>query len=333
MPSVTIVIPVAPYHAQLLDRAVASANAQTIACEIFVYEDMELRGAGYARNKALAEVTSEFVVFLDADDEILPTFIERCLAVWKPGKYVYTDFIMDSAVVKASDSPWQPQNGEWHVITSLLPTDAVKRAGGFDETVQGGEDTLLYWALTRSGVCGIAVHEPLFIYGKEGRRAHAFVNSPAYRPTMLGLIERYGEEMCCGGDNPIKTFVPDQPGDIAAIAMWGGNRRELGIITGRLYPRSGNGSLMSVDKRDVDASPEKWQRVREPAPALVQDVQRVWMATPPNANAVGVESLVAAYKGINVPSPVLTASELKATLPATVKPDAGKVRRLAKGKK
>ena len=343
MPDVTIIIPCAPYHTHLLDRAAASANAQTVACEVFVYEDTEGRGAGYARNRALAEVETPFVVFLDADDEIAPTFVERCLSVWKPGYYVYTDYLTETAVNKSSDNPWQANNGEWHVITALLRTEDVRKVGGFEEGLPGGEDTYLWWALTRSGVCGIALHEPLFTYGKEGRRAREFVNSSAYRPTMLALIERYGESMCCGGDNPIKSFTPDQPGDIQAIAIWGGNRRELGIITGRLYPRGGNGNPMSVDPRDVDASPEKWQRVQPPTPAPVQTPQMriapiARQATPLSGKVLdGVGELVAAAYGVK-PAPVLTAGELAATLPqvaqpVTVKPDAGKVRRLAKGKK
>jgi hypothetical protein len=342
MPDVTIVIPVAPYHLALVDRAIASANAQTVDCEVFVFEDAEGKGAGFARNRALEEVTTKFVVFLDADDEIAPNYIERCLSVWKPGRYVYTDYLTESGVNRSSDNPWQASNGEWHVITALLPTDAVKRVGGFDESVAGAEDTLLYWALTRAGICGIALHEPLFTYGKEGRRARAFVESAAYRPTMLALIERYGDDMCCGGESPIKTFVPDQPGDVQALALWGGNRRELGIITGRLYPRGGNMQPMSVDPRDVNASPEKWQAVVEkpayvptpqPAPAVVQT--NVYAKLPTNGKVLdGVGQLVEAVTGAKVQqaqeaAPVMTAEQLK----ATIRPDAGKVRKLASKKK
>lgn len=342
MPDVTIIIPVAEYHKSLLDRAVRSANEQTHPCEVFVYEDTEMRGAGYSRNKALAEVTTDFCVFLDADDQIAPMFVERCMSVWKPRHYVYTDWVQDTNVITASKHPWQADNGEWHVITTLLRTEDVRRVGGFDEIVKGGEDTLMWWALTRSGVCGIALHEPLFTYGKEGRRAKEFVNSPEYRPTLLGLIERYGDAMCCGGENPIQSFVPDQPGDVLAQAQWGGNMRKLGTISGRLYKRSSWPNTMSVDPRDVDASPELWQRVRPPAPEpvkpaqipvaprpVLQDDTKVWDS---------VESLAKAAYGLKVvnTNEVLTAEQLKATLPAgekTAKPNVSKVRRLAKGKK
>ena len=40
MPDVTIVIPCAPYHLDVLARAIASVRAQTVPCEVIpVYED------------------------------------------------------------------------------------------------------------------------------------------------------------------------------------------------------------------------------------------------------------------------------------------------------
>lgn len=360
MSNVTIIIVVADYHRELLDRAVASANAQTVSCEVFVYEDTEMRGAGYARNKALAEVETEFVVFLDADDEISPTFVERCLSVWQPNHYVYTGWLVDGVHNPAPYKPWvlgDPNindGGEWHVLTTLLPTSAVRAVGGFEEHLKAAEDTYLYWALTRNNICGIRLDEPLFTYGKEGQRSKALytqqmgtriVTSEYYREIIPALWERYKNMSCCGGDNPIQAFVPDQPNDIQAMAMWGGNRRVLGVITGRLYPRSSYPHVVSVDPRDVDARPDEWQRVRPPAPAPVVAPQSR-IATFPQVhpslahdNRVfdGVGELVQAVfpnaKAAQEAEAVLTASELKATLPDTVKPDVSKVRRLAKGKK
>jgi glycosyltransferase involved in cell wall biosynthesis len=67
-------------------------QAQTVDCAIETLVDYGGRGAGWARNRLLERVSTPFVVFLDADDYIEPNFVERCLAVWQPGRYVYTDW-------------------------------------------------------------------------------------------------------------------------------------------------------------------------------------------------------------------------------------------------
>ena len=75
MGDVSIVIPVATYHKDLAARALASVQVQTAPCIPIVIQDTEGRGAGWARNQGLAQVQTPYVVFLDADDEITPTFV------------------------------------------------------------------------------------------------------------------------------------------------------------------------------------------------------------------------------------------------------------------
>lgn len=333
MPDVTIIIPVANYHREVAPRAIASANAQTVRCEVFVYEDTESAGAGYSRNRALAEVTTPYVIFLDSDDEISPNFVQRCLSVIRPNHYVYTDWYLDGEIQLAPEHCWQADSKQWHVITALLPSDAVKAVGGFDESLRAGEDAHFYYALTRSGVCGIAHHEPLFTYGKESQRSQILYEkvggnlrfTPYYEEIMFPLFERYKNMSCCGGEGLKPNFVPDQPGDVEALAVWGGNRRERGPITGRLYPRGGNGNSMSVHPDDIAAAPHLWQRVyKQPAPApaiLANERPQPTIIRPPAKPLLdGVGGLVeAVYPGVKVikePAKVMTADELAATLPA-----------------
>src|SRR5690606_18255985 len=127
----------------------------------------------------------------------------------------------------------------WHCITTLLPTDWARRVDGFDETLAGGEDTDFYLKLTTAGFCGKRLPEPLFHYGKGGRRARAFVNGPEFQATLDTFTRRYGgKRMACGGcgDNPnVDAPVGEkQIGDILVQATWAGNRRERGPMTGRL---------------------------------------------------------------------------------------------------
>lgn len=266
MANVSIVIPCAPYHEALLEKAVLSCQQQTVPVDIIAVPDPERRGTGAARNRGLADVTSPYVVFLDADDTIAPDFVERCLKVIRPRSYIYTDWKVDAEVVHAPNCPFV--NRTWHVVTTLLWTADIRAAGGFDEDLPAAEDSDLYLKLMTAGVCGLHLPFPLFTYGAEGERAKNFVDTPAFDEVMTLFSNRYGGKAmascgsCGGGNNVVFDETPEgQPGDVLAYALWGGNRRMRGTITGRLYPRSGNGAVMMVDPQDGAAQPHLWQRV------------------------------------------------------------------------
>lgn len=247
--------------------------------DYLVIYDKARKGAGWARNVGLKNVLSPFTVFLDADDWIEPSFIEECLRAYDGRHYVFTDWIADQ-VVQAPECPWKG-DGSSHIVTTLLPTAWLKHVGGFDETLPGGEDTDLFWKLTRSGLCGKRLPKPLFHYSKDGQRAKAFVNSPEYRTIMQGVVARYkGKPMACGGCggdvDPIEPTPEGEQfaGSALAAALWGGNQSKRGRVSGRQYPRTGNGKTLWVDERDIDAAPWEFSRVLEmPKPLTENDFQ------------------------------------------------------------
>ena len=67
--------------------------------------------------------------------------------------------------------------------------------------------------------------------------------------------------------DPNAPIGTPQPGDVIALARWGGNQRKYGPISGRLYERAGNGKRMWVSPDDVRAAPDWWERVEQPRPA------------------------------------------------------------------
>lgn len=302
MSSVSIVIPVAEYHRDLVDRAVASCYAQTVPVDIIVVNDTDHKGAGAARNQGLADVQTPYVVFLDADDTIAPDFIERTLAAIQPRHYVYTDWFRDTEIIRAPACPFT--NRTFHVITTLLWTGDVRAIGGFDETLPAAEDTDLYLHLMQDGVCGLHIPEPLFVYGPEGRRASDFIygaeprfiggiqqTTPGYERVMTLFGNRYGSNPmagcggCGGSNNTVIETLEGEPGDVKALALWGGNRRQTGPVSGRLYPRSGNMTVMHVDPADAAARPDLWRAV-EPAPTVHRaPQQQQWQRIEPGRAA------------------------------------------------
>lgn len=80
MATVSVVIPTIPPRKELLERAMASVAAQTrFPEETIVQIDREGMGAGPTRNLGWRRASSEYVAFLDDDDEFLPNHLEECL--------------------------------------------------------------------------------------------------------------------------------------------------------------------------------------------------------------------------------------------------------------
>lgn len=263
---VTVVIPIGPGHETVAQRAVASVQAQTVPTVVVTVRDTDGRGPGWARNEGLRQVTTPWVLFLDADDWLEPHAVDSLLqaAAQHPGMYVYSDWYAGEIHVNAPQTGFAWCGGTWHAVTALLPTAWVRTVDGFNDTLPGGEDTDFYLNLITSRRCGVRLPEPLLHYSADGQRGKTFVNRPDFEQIMLGIRARYanrGQHMACCGQTVAAPDSGDrQNGDVLAVALWGGNRREHGRATGRLYPRTGNGKTAWVDPRDIDAAPHLWRR-------------------------------------------------------------------------
>lgn len=266
MPNVTVVIPVAGYHSEIAARAIASVEAQTVPCEIVVVPDTSAKGAGWARNRGLESVNTDYVVFLDADDEIAPDFVETCLNAITPSHYVYTDWVVDGQHIAAPDPCVLWTKKTFHVVTTLMRTEDIRRIGGYDELLPGAEDTDLGLRLRLSGVCGIRIPAPLFNWGDGGLRSKDLRASGKEAVVLAYFNERYGGYQlmgCCGDYNlPTSPGNDPQPGWVLVQALWAGNRQEWGRVTGILYPRSGNLKTLYIDPRDAEAMPDKYRVVQ-----------------------------------------------------------------------
>lgn len=266
--SIDIVIPVADYHTGSSSGAIAAAHAQTVPCGVIVVHDVERRGAGAARNQGARQSSADFLVFLDADDDLRPDALALFLRHYQRGRYVYCDDRQGDSIHQTPDQ-CAYLDGTWHTVTTLLPRVFFDLAGGFDETLPAQEDLDLYLRLQALGVCGVRCPHVLLDYSDQGQRSKSFKASPAYQQTKQAIYKRYGgaAKMSCCGQTVNKPVNDDdkQEGDILAMALYTPMRMG-GPVSGRIYPKplGFNGYKLWVDPQDAAARPNLWRPLGNP---------------------------------------------------------------------
>lgn len=261
----SIIIPIASYHTEVADYALASARGQTIPAQIITVLDNERRGAGWARNEGARQAKGLFLVFLDADDTIEPDFIAHTVEAWQPGTYVYVDDYQGGSLHQTPDDKVYV-NGTWHAVTTLLPKAYFDFVGGFDETLPAIEDLDLYLKLQHKGVCGIRCPNPLLHYSQHGLRSATFMRRPDMELIKADVKEKYPMAGgCCGGKpTPITTPIEKQDGMVLARCLYSG--RPERSIRGGMYPRprSQTGMRLWIWPEDAAAKPHLWQIIEQP---------------------------------------------------------------------
>lgn len=185
---ITVVIPTIPPRRDMLLRAITSVYAQTLQPNYLVVElDTEGIGAGPTRNRALNSVTSEWVAFLDDDDEFLPHHLEQLLnvAVKEEADIVYPQWtginvgIFFGRIGRAFDNELAAalRQNNFIPVTTLVRTKKLKAVGGFvshpDADVNGGvpcEDWGAWLKMLDSG-CKF-VHHPEVTWRWNGHAGH-----------------------------------------------------------------------------------------------------------------------------------------------------------------
>lgn len=135
------------------ERAVASVQAQTYAPTggIAVALDAAGEGAATTRNKALDLVQTEWVAFLDSDDELYPDHLLRLaryvrltgVDVAYPG---WDGPDPTGMFGKAFDAALL-ERANYIPVTALCRTEAVRAAGGFQEHPDENGDPCEDWGL------------------------------------------------------------------------------------------------------------------------------------------------------------------------------------------
>ncbi|MEM8784656.1 MAG: glycosyltransferase [Pseudomonadota bacterium] len=226
---VSVVIP-AFRARETLPRTLASVAAQTYPhLEVIVVEDGsddgtralieayshhparykhsgENNGAAAARNVAVAEATGDFIAFLDADDEWLPTKIERQMALIEEDRAVRLVACAAARIepdgtrsrrINAHASPAEGRDAWKHLLrenffctpTVLCRRQDVLDLGGFDRSLEIAEDQDLWIRIAQLG--------PLRYIDEELVRVHilesglSVKNRGREHEITLGMIKRH----------------------------------------------------------------------------------------------------------------------------------------------
>lgn len=235
---VTVIIPVGPQpgHADLVIDAIDSLVAQSFErWDCIVVNDSGRhipwlhpfvtvlttgskggRGPAVSRNIGIKASRTPLFMLLDADDYLQPNALEIMLSAWRPGNYVYSDWIVQETgeIYRAPDYDCNLLvQKQLHAITILCERESWSKVGGFDTKVDLWEDWDFLLSLASIGICGIRAPAALFQYRLHGgeRREKAYARKDELKTVFAEKWHKYIIDkeplMACGGCGP-RTTVP-----------------------------------------------------------------------------------------------------------------------------
>lgn len=160
-PGVTVCIASHPARTQTwLAAAITSVLKQTRQPEaIVVVNDTGQRGAGWTRRTILESVTTEWIAWLDSDDEWYPNHLERCLGYAQETGAIFVYPWFDGGdPLGHFGIPFNPCTPHHTTMGHLVRTDIALRVGFYDS--QPGPYSNEDW-LFIVGVSEIACREGL----------------------------------------------------------------------------------------------------------------------------------------------------------------------------
>lgn len=134
-PTVSVIIPTIGPRAHLLERAVRSVQAQTYPVEAIIIEsDTTKSGAAITRQRALDQVTTDFVLPLDDDDTLKPQAVEHFVQFQKSHGFdmIYGHYDVIGGTDPRPENlgrPFDPQNPVQTTIVVFSRTAAAQDCG------------------------------------------------------------------------------------------------------------------------------------------------------------------------------------------------------------
>lgn len=181
---VTVVIPVHPARENngMLRRVLASIDRQTVQPqEIIVQYDHNKQGAAKTRHEGLMSVETEWVTFIDSDDEMRPEHLETLYdgAIQNEADLVYSWY----TVVGGNDpmavhfgKPWNPEKPRLVTIVTFCKTDIAQKVGfvhDHDGTIlnrqPAGEDWFFINGVNKLGSKIVHIPKRTWIWNHHGK--------------------------------------------------------------------------------------------------------------------------------------------------------------------
>ena len=175
------------------------------------------QGLAGSRNKGAALARGKYVVSLDADDRLAPTYLEKTLGVLeRHAEYAFCYSLVQ--MFGAEEGIWktEPFSLEKALRYNHVPTGAVFRreawieAGGFRDQLYGQDDWNFWITLGAKGWEGCLIPEPLFFYRKHEVSMWSRLKMEEKERTALQIQSMHAYLVGSGDSSKAEAFCPPQ---------------------------------------------------------------------------------------------------------------------------
>lgn len=153
-------------------------------------------GVCHARNQAISYTDTDLIIPLDADDALLPGAVKALRDAWKPGTFVYGDYIRidpdGTETIVAAPPPGMITKKTITQATMCFSRADWLAVGGYSPDFNvGAEDWAFALSLVKAGIQPVKIDAVVYRYyvGDAGRAARCLQRAPII---MQLLSEHYG---------------------------------------------------------------------------------------------------------------------------------------------
>lgn len=149
------------------------------------------------RNEAFAISSGQFILPLDADDSIKPTYIEKTIALMQDPEVGivstwmrYSEYGEKAGVITETkpQNYWSELQANNITVTSLVRREALVQAGPWDHNLRGWEDWDMWLRILKLGWKHAVVPETLFHYRLHNGGMNAWANQPENKQRLYGYL-------------------------------------------------------------------------------------------------------------------------------------------------